>query len=447
MGKFHDSDTNLVAEHEPTGLGRIFESFAIPQFRLYWASTMAQMGAMNMQMIARAWLVYELTNEVTMLGVVMLASALPMLFFSLFGGVMADRLQKKNVLQIGQIALAVVALGVAGTIIADKISLLRHDGVEYVLIASAVQGMVIGLMMPARQAMIPEIVGSERLMNAVALSAAGMNINRLLAPGVAGFIIAVSGIQTVYLIMTGLYLIGVVLVAIMRPTETAVPVNKGSLEYLKEGINYVRANRIVMSLLLLTLFTVLLSRPYMALLPAFAKDVQVVELGDYQWLTGLPLLGGVPTLLMNSSFRLGLLTSVSGVGAVIGSFMVASLRSKNRGIIYILVIILFGLSLMGYASTSSFTVALFMMIAVGLGEAGRTALSNTLVQSHTDNEHRGRVMSIYLMEFGFTSLSVFAVSLLASFTGVQWAVGVSAFLLIPVAFYFLMFVPNLRRLQ
>ena len=447
MDGLRDPVASPVVESRPAGFGRILDSFNVPQYRLYWASMMAMMASLHMQMIARAWLVYELTNQVTMLGIVMLSSALPMLFSSLFGGVMADRVQKKRVLLWGQAASALIAFGIAMTIVLDIISLERHSGVGYLLVASAIQGTVMGLMMPARQAMIPEIVGSDRLMNAVALSAAGMNINRLLAPGVAGLLIALAGIQTVYFTMTGLYVLAVVLVAVMRPTGTITLGRKGALEDMKDGLRYVRSNTIVRSILLLTLLAVLFSRPYMALLPVFAKDVQVVGTGQYQWLANIPLMGSVPELLTKSSFRLGLLTSISGVGAVVGSVAVASMRSKNRGRMFLFGILGFGVSLALYAFTSSFTLAFVFMIAVGLGEAARTSLSNTLVQDHTDNEYRGRVMSVYMMEFGLTSLSVFGVSVLASFTGVQWAVGGAALLLIPIALYYFLFVPTIRRLQ
>jgi len=446
----HDVHTP-VAEQRATWLRRTFESFSLPQYRLFWAAMMAQMGAMNMQLVARSWLVYELTNQYTMLGLVMLAGAVPMLLLSLWGGAMADRVQKKRVLQMGQTASAFVALGIAIAIMVDVISLERHTGVVFLLAASAVQGAVMGLMMPSRQAIIPELVGHARLMNAVALNSAGMNINRLLAPGVAGLLIAVVGVQTVYLTMTALYLVGVVLVTMLPPTGTMALGGKRAWGDVVDGLKYLRYNTTVMRLLLLTLFGVVLSMPYMFLMPAFAKDIQVVEPGQYTWLPQVPLVGGLlaglPELLVKSSFRLGVLMSVSGVGSLASSLLVASMSNKNRGQVFLWGILFLGVALALYAFASSFILGLIFMLGVGLGQSIRMALSNTLVQHNVDDEYRGRIMSIYMMEFGLTSFSVFGVSLLANAIGIQWAVGGTALLLIPVALFYLIFVPTIRRLQ
>jgi len=443
---------STVTDRRPSWAGRTFESFRVPSYRLYWGGMMGQMGAMNMQMVARSWLLYELTDQYVMLGLVMLANAVPMLFLSLFGGVMADRIQKKTILVYGQAAFALVSLATAMAIVVGAISLERQTGVAFLMVASVVQGVVQGLMMPSRQAIIPELVGSRRLMNAVALNAAGMNINRLLAPGVAGLLIAILGIQMVYITMTVLYVVGIVLVGLLPATGTISLGGRGAWGDLLEGLQYLRGNTLVMALLLLTLFSVMFSMPIMALMPAFAKDVQVVVVGEYSWLAGIPVIGwsltNVPDLLTESSFRLGLLISISGIGSLIGSLFVASMSNRNRGIVFLWSILLLGVALVLYTSTKSFGMAMILIVGVGVMQAARMALSNTLVQANIDNEHRGRVMSVFMMEFGLSSIAVFGVSILAaSSLGLQWAVGGVALLLIPLAGFFFIFVPSVRRLQ
>ena len=164
-----------------------------------------------------------------------------------------------------------------------------------------------------------------------------------------------------------------------------------------EGLQYLRGNTLVMALLLLTLFSVMFSMPIMALMPAFAKDVQVVAVGEYSWLAGIPVIGrsltNVPDLLTESSFRLGLLMSISGIGSLIGSLFVASMSNRNRGIVFLWSILLLGVTLVFYTATKSFGMALIVIVGVGIMQAARMALSNTLVQDNIDNEHRGRVMS------------------------------------------------------
>ena len=331
------------------------------------------------------------------------------------------------------------------------ISLERQTGVAFLMAASVVQGVVQGLMMPSRQAIIPELVGSRRLMNAVALNAAGMNINRLLAPGVAGLLIAILGIQMVYFAMTVLYVVGVVLVALLPATGTISLGARGAWGDLLEGLQYLRGNTLVIALLLLTLFSVMFSMPIMALMPAFAKDVQVVVAGEYSWLAGIPVIGrsltNVPDLLTESSFRLGLLMSISGIGSLIGSLFVASMSNRNRGIVFLWSILLLGVTLVFYTATKSFGMALIVIVGVGIMQAARMALSNTLVQDNIDNEHRGRVMSFFMMEFGLSNFAVFGVSILAGPLGLQLAVGGVALLMIPLAGFFFLFVPSIRRLQ
>ena len=400
-----------------TGL-RTFESFKNPQFRLYWFAMMGQMGAMNMQMMARTWYSYELSGSATMLGLMALALALPMLLFSLYGGIIADRAQKRYVLLIGQAASGALALGVAVSITIGAIT------IGHLIVAGVLQGTIMGLMMPSRQAIIPEIVGASGLMNAVSLNAAGMNINRLLAPGVAGFLIAGIGIEGVYYGMAGLYLVAVGFIIALRPTHNMSVHSESAWEDMKEGVRYIRGNTIVIGLLLVTLLMVLLSVPFQFLLPIFTEDI--LDVGPQ---------------------GLGVLFSVSGMGALIGSLVIASLGNRNRGRLFLLSGLVLSVALIGFSISTWYPLSLLIIIPIGLGNAGRMTLSNTLVQTYTDDEHRGRVMSFYMMEFGLMSFSTFGVSIVSEFIGIQWAIGGTAGILLVITLYYLAFVPGMRRLQ
>ena len=192
-------ETDLI---RPNYKQKIFAALTIPAYRFFFGALLGQMAAMNMQMVARSWFMYELTDSATMLGAVNLMGAIPMLTISLFGGVLADRMSKKTLLIAGQFASAVVALGIALSITFGTISW------EYLFVAAFLQSLVMSLMMPARQAIIFELVGENTLMNAIALNAAAMNLLRLMAPAFAGYAIALWSIEGVYYIMAGLYLIG-----------------------------------------------------------------------------------------------------------------------------------------------------------------------------------------------------------------------------------------------
>jgi MFS family permease len=409
---------------------RTFTSFKNPVFRLYFAAMVGQMAAMNMQMIARSLLVFSLTGSGTALGLMALGNALPMLFFSLFGGVIADRVQKKYVLLAGQAASAVVSFAIALTLVFGLMSEERSGSWFILVIAALFQGTIMGLMMPSRQAMIAEIVGEEDLMNAVALNSFGMNALRLLAPVPVGFIIFLFDFQAVYFAMTAMYVMAVFFIFLMPKTGTITLRGRGALQEVADGIRYVRHEATILTILLVTLVVVLLSMPYMMLLPALTEDVLEVD-----------------------SRGFGLLLSVSGIGAMIGSIVLASLPNKRRGLMLMVGSLILGLALIGLFFSSSWfpsyawPLALIFIVFVGLGQTTRMTLGNTLLQYYVEDEYRGRVMSLYFMEFGLTSFGVFFAGVLTDMIGVQWAVGGLAIILVFFSMFTLAFVPRLRRLD
>ena len=348
----------------------MFESLKIPAFRMFMAAMMGQMGAMNMQMVARAWFMYELTDSAALLGAVALANGLPMLLLSLYGGVIADRVPKKNVLVLGQIASAILALGMAALITTGVITW------QLVLVASVFQGIIMALMMPSRQAVIPELVGNAGLTNAVALNTAGMNLNRLLAPGIAGLLIAVLGIEAVYYVMTGLYIAATVFAFSLPITGTTALSGGKAMDNIAEGLRYIKGSPVLPGLLLVTLISVVFSMPYMLLLPIFTKDAIVLNAADLAWMTQIPLMGGLPDLFAESSFRLGLLMTVSGIGALAGSLAIAAMPADGRGKLFLGSLILTSVSLLAFSFSPWYFLSLALIIPLGLGQAGRMALSN-----------------------------------------------------------------------
>ncbi|MDE2899790.1 MAG: MFS transporter [Chloroflexota bacterium] len=424
--------------------GRMFASLSNPHFRLFMAAMMGQMGAMNMQMVARSWFMYELTGSAALLGAVGLANGLPLLLLSLYGGVIADRVAKKNVLIVGQIASAVLALVVAVLISTSIINW------QLLIVASLAQGVIMALMMPSRQAVIPELVGEQGLTNAVALNTAGMNLNRLTAPGVAGLMIAVIGIESVYYVMTGLYIVATLFAMALPITGTTSLSGGNAMDNVKEGLRYIKDSPVLPTLLIVTLVAVVLSMPYMQLLPIFTKDIITLEAEGLAWIAGIPLIGGLleplPELFEKSSFRLGTLMTVSGLGALAGSLFIAALPADRRGVYFLGSLMLTAITLVGFSVSPWYFLSLALVIPLGLGQAGRMALSNALVQANSDDRHRGRVMSVYMMEFGVTNFGIFLIAILADVIGVQWAIGGGAALLGVITVYFYTRTPNVRNL-
>jgi len=403
---------------------RTFTSFKNPVFRLYYAAMLGQMAAMNMQMFARSFLVFTLTGSYTSLGTMALANAAPMMFFSLFGGVIADRVQKKYVLLVGQSASALVSLGIAVSLTTGFMSVENASSWWILVVASLAQGTIMGLMMPSRQAMIFDIVGVDELMNAVALNTFGMNILRIMAPALAGILVDSWGYAPVYYAMTGMYMIAAFLIWLMPHTGTISLGGKGALADIMDGLRYVKREPIIRLVLLISLVVVLLSMPYMMLLPGFAIDI--LDIGER---------GG------------GLLMMISGVGAMVGSLTLASLPDKKRGLILMGGSLLLAVSLVGFSFSSTVMISFGVIFFVGIGQTVRMTLSNTLLQYYVEDEYRGRVMSLLFMEFGMTSFAVFGAGVIAEVIGLQWSVGGLAIMLVVATIGVMVFSPRIRKLD
>ena len=408
---------------------RTFESLKDRDFRWFFLAMSGHFTAMNVQLFIQGFLVFRLTGSHAALGFVQLAGAFPMLVFSTVGGVIADMIpQKKWMVQIGQTINAVNTAWITYFLFVDGLT------VEHLVIAALVQGVINSLMMPSRQAMIPEVAGERMLMNALALNTAGMNFARLVMPGMAGYMIALlgtgagtSGAEWVYLMMTGLYLWSV-LSLFMVPNFDGVKERertiRKALTDVVEGFRYIRDTPTVRAVLLVNLLMVLTSMPYFFLLPGFVEEV----------------LGG-------GSMRLGILMSVQGVGSLVGSLVIASMMPKRRGHLLLVSGFLMAVALFLFFWTTWIWASAVLLTIVGLCHAVRMTLSNVLVQAYASVDYRGRVMSVYMMEFSIVMVGVFLVGLAADRFGAQEALSATAIALLAVMTYAWFFVPTFRHLD
>lgn len=406
-----------AAFEEPTGIWRTFDSLRDPNFRWFLASMFGHFAAMNTQMFIQGYMIYQLTGSYAYLGLIALVQGIPMLTLSIFGGVLADAVpQKKYVVQAGQALNAVNTAVVAMWIMTDMIV------AEHLLVAAFAQGTINALQMPSRQALTPEVVGMDRLTNALGLSTAGMNFNRLVMPGLAGWALAainpdegIGGTQYVYITMSALFVMAVLFmfkVPTTPVTRKSRRTIRTSINELAEGIRYMRRTPTIRLLLISNLVIVMASMPYFQLLPGFAEDV-----------------------LDATKSQLGIMMSIQGVGSLGGSLFIASMGARRRGRTMLASSLLLGIMLIFFAWSENYWLTCGILVIVGVGQAGRMSLSNVLVQSYSDDIYRGRVMSIYMMEFGLTMLGTSAVALFADVVGPQWAIGATAVALIAVVLY------------
>jgi len=410
------------------GLARVYDSLSDANFRWYLVAMVASFGAMNVQLFIRGWLVFQLTHSFEALGVVHLANGVAGVAASLMGGVLADRVrQKVLIVQIAQGLNAANALAVTALLATGRLEL------WHLIFASVVQGAVQHTMLPARQALIAETVGLARLTNAVALNAATMNSARVLMPGLAGWAVAALGGEQniaaaawVYLSIAVLYLSAVGLMLPMRlpDRKVASAVGTSPLGHLLDGLRYTRERQEIRLLLIVHLFMAWLAMTYFMLLPGFAEVVLDTRAGG-----------------------LGLLTSLVGIGSVVGGLIVAALPQRNRGRVLLWSSLALGLALTAFSASTSFVVSAFILIAVGVLQAPRMSLIVALIQSRVEDDYRGRILSLYMMEFAIMGFGIYLMGLLAQAVGPQLAVGSSAVGLVLLSAGLLLFSPRLRRLD
>ncbi len=412
---------------------RTFTSLRNRNFRVYWLGMLASFMAMQMQQLARGWLVYEMTGSALALGIVSAAFGAPLLFFSLGGGVLADRVEKRNLILVTQALVGIITLAIAALIALGSIQFWQI--IAYTLITSTIQA----FSMPGRQAIIPELVGEGELMNAIALNSSGMNLTRIVAPALAGFLVYVidlagvyMGVGGVYVGVAGVYFLVVACYGLVVLALSLIPIS-GTValrpdvplrEDLVQGLNYVRRNSTILTLLAMELGVVLLGWPYMMLLPIFAVDVLKV-----------------------GSSGLGLLMTFTGVGALLSTLTIASLGEfRHKGLLLLSLAFGFGVALILFANSPFFSLSLLFLLLVGMGSTGYLTMSNTLLQMNITDEVRGRVMSISSMTFGLQPLGTLPASAVASVMGAPFAVSAGGILLLLAVVSVALLRPSLRRL-
>ena len=328
-GGRRDDDADDEEEPERVTLLQIHKTFSalqIPAYRLLWLSMLFGFLGMQMQMVARGILAFEIGGTNSAIAVVTVGWGIPMLFFSLLGGTIADRFDKRRLMIITQAGTAVGAIIIAVLVQTDLIRL------EYLFISGLFQGTLFAFGGPARQALIPEVVGEKELMNGIALNSAGMNLSRILGPSIAGVLVAIPfvDIAGVFYFQAVLYVVSLVLLMALprvqrSAIEAAQTTHRWGRSWRKEeeeprgsvrsemvnGLRYIAGSPILFTLLLMALIPTMLGMAYQNFLPVFAKDV----FGD-----------GVD----RNSQGLGFMMTMTGVGALLGSLFVASMQDYPR---------------------------------------------------------------------------------------------------------------------
>ncbi len=397
-----------------------FKALRHRNFQLFFTGQLISLTGSWMQSVAFSWLVLVLTNSALYLGLVGALQTLPVLLFSLLGGVVADHTSKLRLMFITQTALLLLALALG--LLVD-LQLIKIWDLCLIVFLS---GTVMAFDMPARQAFIVQMVGKPDLPNAIALNSSLFNATRVIGPAVGGVVIAAMGMANCFYLNAASFLAVLLALALLKlPHSQPAPWTPLWAAWKELG-DYLRTRREVRLLLLLMTLVAVLAMPYYVLLPLLARNT----------------LGVGP-----SGF--GILMGASGLGAFLGGLIAARrLQTSPPMPSFLAGQALFLLGLVGLGLCGSYYAALVFMFIVGFGMVTQLSTGNSLLQLNVPDELRGRLMSLFaLIVMGFAPIGSLIYGVAAHFAGPGPTISGGGLLAALGAGFILLRYPELRRLE
>ena len=395
-----------------------FRALSYPDFFWFWSSYFVSNVGSWMQSIAQGWLLFELTSSPFYLGLFSSLRMVLLLCFFVLGGLMSDRWERRRVMLWIQTISALTALGLALLLSSNTIQ------VWHIFVLGAITSTTWAFEQPVRQALIPQLVQREDLVNALALNAVVWNGAGLLGPSLVGLLVGSIGIAGCFYINVVSYL--AVIGALLRmcvPTSESNSRRATVLQSLREGFSYVRQEKVITTFLLVSSIFNIFGRSFATLLPVFAKEV-----------------------LRIGASGLGFIAAGPGLGTIVGSFSLAALgRVKARPGILVILLLAFSVSLFAFAASHDFRIAFICLVLVGALSTVFETLLNTSIQLQVAESYRGRVMGFYgLTTGGLREFGGMQAGFLAEWSSAPFAIEAGAVILMVVGLFFLG--PKLRRL-
>jgi len=401
-------------------LAQTFAALKHHNYRLWFAGQLTSLVGTWMQNVAQPWLVYQLTGSPLYLGIVSFASAVPTLTFSLWAGVIADRVPKRSLMVITQTTLMLSAF----TLAADYF--LGWIQPWHIVILALVNGLAQAFDAPTRQAIVVEMVGREDLMNGIALNSAMFNSARILGPTFAGIVLAAVGAGWCFF-LNGVSFLAVIagLLMMQFPPFVSKPRTGSHVAQLREGLSYIRHHETIRSLIMLVAFANLFAMGYSSLMPAFAKDV-----------------------LKTGEMGFGLMSAAVGIGALSGALLLASLGDfRRKGMLLTAGNLFFPFMVLCFAFSRWLPLSLAILVGAGLGFMAQNATANTLIQTTVPDELRGRVMSVYMLVFqGFFPIGSLIAGAVAQNFGIPVGAAFGGSIALAFSLFLLWRAPRIRKL-
>jgi len=384
----------------------VFRALGSRNYALYWGGAFISNAGSWMQTVALGWLVLQLTNSPFWVGFVSFAGLVPSLFLSLFGGVLADRVNRRHVL-LGTQSVMLLSATVLATLTARQVITLGE-----IVALSLLSGLAGALNIPAQQAMISDLVTPEILLNAISLNSVQFNLARIAGPALAGLVISWVNLAACFYLNAMSFLALIIALLFIRVAPQRPLESHSIWRHLGEGVRYTRAQPLLRLVLATSAVVSVFCLPYIVLMPVFARDILHV-----------------------GAQGLGYLMASAGAGAVVGGLVLAgfgNVPDKARlalraGTLLALVVIAFALS-------RNVLLSVALLLCAGASMVTCVATLNTLLQLTVEPSMRGRVLSMYALTlFGLTPIGSLQAGTVAHFIGTPGAVALGA----AVAFVFL----------
>ncbi|HVB64626.1 MAG TPA: MFS transporter [Nitrolancea sp.] len=342
-------------------------ALAVDDFRRFWYGSIISNVGSWMQMVAQGWLILQLTDSAFYLGLVGLVRAVPALTITLIGGVLADRLDRRRLLLFTQTTAGLLAIILGVLDIAGIVT------VWQILLLAFLSSIVMAVDNPTRQALVPDLVGTENIASAVGLNSAAWNAAAVIGPSLAGVLVATISTSGAFFLNGLSYVAVVYAVWRIAPRPRQPRARQSILDNLTDGLSFIFKDRRIWGLVVVLAVPTFLAGPYSQFMPIFAKDVLHKGPGGY-----------------------GLLMGVTGIGSLVGALLVGKFgRSKRNGLALLILTVIFAATLAVFAMSRWFVPALALLLVIGATQTLFMAIGNTLLQLNVPEQMRGRVMSVY----------------------------------------------------
>jgi predicted MFS family arabinose efflux permease len=390
--------------------GRIFKAFRYRDFRLMWLGACTSSIGTWMQIVAQAWLIYRLSHSAFLLALDQFLGGIPIFLFSLIGGVVADRTERRRILLASQYVQMASATFLTVLVATERVH------VWHILCLSFISGLAQAFGGPAYQALIPTLVDRDDMPNAIALNSIQFNLAVTIGPALAGVALARLGEKWCFGLNAISFLAPIISLSIISARFLPTKSSDSIFGSLKQGIHFIRQQTAMEALVILAFCMTALSMPMRTYIPVFVKDIFHRGPGTY-----------------------GNLLSLMGIGSICGSLIVAERGNmSHKGRFALIMLLCLGGGISAFAISRSLPVTYATLVFVGASMMAVFATVTSLVQLITTNEMRGRVMSVYNCAFrgGMPMGNLLSGWLVPVFTA-PVVLGVNGMLLVLVALYFL----------